>query len=228
MASRARSPAEHLSSSERAARGKAARGSVPRPSHAAYAPRAQRPDPIALLQSQDATRVAALLPIRYGRMAASPFAFYRGAAKIMASDLAGTPRSGFDVQCCGDAHVANFGVYASPERRLMFDVNDFDETIPGPWEWDIKRLAASMVIAARQNGFKPRQQDRIAQGTVQEYRTAMRRFAAMNNLDVWYAHLDVASALISSAQRSTRGWPSRRRSRSPRPAPAALRHRSPA
>jgi hypothetical protein len=128
-------------------------------------------------------------------MLASPFAFYRGAAKIMASDLASTPRTGLTVQCCGDAHVANFGVFASPERQLVFDVNDFDETLPGPWEWDVKRLAVSMAIAARQAGFAVKQQHRIVAGTAEEYRTTMARFAAMTDLDVWYAHLDVESAL---------------------------------
>jgi uncharacterized protein (DUF2252 family) len=183
------------SPAQRAARGKAARADVPRSAHAAFDPGPGRADPIALLQSEDHTRIPELLPIRYGRMLASPFAFYRGAAKIMASDLATTPRTGLAVQCCGDAHVANFGVFASPERQLVFDVNDFDETLPGPWEWDIKRLTASLVIAARNNGLSVKFQDRIAAGTVEEYRTAMARFAAMNNLDVWYAHLDVNAAL---------------------------------
>ena len=195
MASHATASAEPLTAAERAARGKAARSEVPRSAHAAYEPGAHRPDPIELLHSQDATRVPELLPIRYGRMLASPFAFYRGAAKIMASDLAASPRTGLTAQCAGDAHVANFGVFASPERQLVFDVNDFDETLPGPWEWDVKRLAASMVIAARQNGFAVKEQDEAALGTVEEYRTAMARFAAMNNLDVWYARLDVQSAL---------------------------------
>jgi uncharacterized protein (DUF2252 family) len=188
-------PAAQLSVAERAALGKAARSAVPRSSHAAFEPGPQRGDPIALLESQDQTRVPELLPIRYGRMSASAFAFYRGAAKIMASDLAATPRTGLAVQCCGDAHVANFGVFASPERELVFDVNDFDETLPGPWEWDLKRLAASMVIAARENGFAVKAQDRIALATIKQYRTAMARFAAMKNLDVWYAHLDVDDAL---------------------------------
>jgi uncharacterized protein (DUF2252 family) len=186
---------DHPSPAQRAAQGKAARSHVPRSAHAAYEPEPKRADPVALLESQDATRIPELVPIRYGRMLASPFAFYRGAAKIMASDLAPTPRTGLTVQCCGDAHVANFGVFASPERQLVFDVNDFDETLPGPWEWDIKRLATSLVIAARNNGFSVKYQDRIASGTVEEYRTAMTRFAKMNNLDVWYAHLDVDVAL---------------------------------
>jgi uncharacterized protein (DUF2252 family) len=139
--------------------------------------------------------VPELVPIRYGRMLVSPFTFYRGAAKIMAGDLAATPRSGLTVQCCGDAHLSNFGVFASPERRLVFDLNDFDETLPGPWEWDVKRLAASMLIAARDNGFTGKNQDQIVLDTVEEYRTAMARFAGMKNLDVWYAHLDIESVL---------------------------------
>jgi uncharacterized protein (DUF2252 family) len=179
---------------DRIAIGRAARASTSRHAHAAYEPSASRPDPIAVLASEDAARVVELLPIRYGRMLASPFAFYRGAAKVMASDLAATPRSGLTVQCCGDAHVANFGVFASPERQLVFDVNDFDETLPGPWEWDIKRLVTSMVVAARENGFTTRHQDRIAAATAEEYRTAMTRFATMASLDVWYASLEVRSA----------------------------------
>jgi uncharacterized protein (DUF2252 family) len=191
-----RSPsAVHLSVAERAAAGKAARAMVPRASHAAYEPASDRADPIALLERQARTRVPELVPIRYGRMLVSPFTFYRGAAMIMAGDLAATPRSGLTVQCCGDAHLSNFGVFASPERRLVFDVNDFDETLPGPWEWDVKRLAASMVIAARNNDLASSDQDEIVLDTVAEYRAAMARFAAMSNLDVWYAHLDVEETL---------------------------------
>src|SRR3954452_18288447 len=143
----------HPSVAERVARGRAARAEVPRSSHAAFEPSAERSDPIELLERQASTRVPELVPIRYGRMLVSPFTFYRGAAAIMAGDLAATPRSGLTVQCCGDAHLSNFGVFASPERRLMFDVNDFDETLPGPWEWDVKCLAVSMLIAARDNNF---------------------------------------------------------------------------
>ena len=185
----------HLSVAERVARGKAARAEVPRSSHATFEPVAHRPDPVRVLEHQAQTRVPELVPIRYGRMLVSAFTFYRGAAMIMASDLAATPRSGLPVQCCGDAHLSNFGVFASPERRLVFDVNDFDETLPGPWEWDVKRLAASMLIAARDNDFRAKDQDQIVLDTVEEYRTAMARFAAMKNLDVWYAHLDIESAL---------------------------------
>ncbi len=186
----------HLSVAERVARGRAARAEVPRSSHASFEPAAHRPDPIELLERQAQTRVPELVPIRYGRMLVSPFTFYRGAALIMASDLALTPRSGLTVQCCGDAHLSNFGVFASPERRLMFDLNDFDETLPGPWEWDVKRLAASMLIAARDNDFAPsRTEDQIVLDTVESYRTAMAGFAAMNNLDVWYSHLDIENEL---------------------------------
>src|SRR5205823_11419236 len=160
-----------------------------------FEPPAARPDPVELLERQAQTRVPELVPIRYGRMLVSPFTFYRGAALIMAHDLAATPRSGLTVQCCGDAHLSNFGVFASPERRLVFSVNDFDETLPGPWEWDIKRLAASMLIAARDNGYKAKDQERIVLETVDEYRTAMLRFAGMKNLDVWYAHLEVGSMM---------------------------------
>ena len=185
----------HLSVAERAARGKAARAEVPRSSHAVFEPPPRRKDPVKLLESQSKTRVPELVPIRYGRMLVSPFTFYRGAALIMASDLAATPRSGFTVQCCGDAHLSNFGVFASPERQLVFDVNDFDETLPGPWEWDLKRLAVSMLIAARDDGFRAKDQEQIVLDTVAEYRSAMASFASMNNLDVWYAHLDIEAVL---------------------------------
>jgi uncharacterized protein (DUF2252 family) len=184
-------PVAHLNPAERAARGKAARAEVPRSSHAIFEPHASRPDPVELLELQAKTRVPELVPIRYGRMLVSPFTFYRGGALIMASDLAATPRSGLNVQCCGDAHLSNFGAFASPERQLVFDINDFDETLPGPWEWDVKRLAASMVLAAQDNGFPVKDQDQIVLNTVEEYRTAMAGFAAMNNLEVWYAHLDI-------------------------------------
>ena len=185
----------HLSVAERVARGKAARQEVPRADHALFDPPSTRPDPVKLLERQAKTRVPELVPIRYGRMLVSPFTFYRGAALIMAQDLAATPRSGLNVQCCGDAHLSNFGVFASPERKLVFDVNDFDETLPGPWEWDVKRLAVSMLIAARFNGFKAKEQDRIVLDTVGRYRSAMATFAAMKDLDVWYAHMDIESVL---------------------------------
>ena len=185
----------HLSVAERVARGKAARKEVPRAGHALFEPLSTRADPVELLERQAKTRVPELVPIRYGRMLVSPFAFYRGAAMIMAHDLAATPRSGLTVQCCGDAHLSNFGVFASPERALVFDVNDFDETLPGPWEWDVKRLAVSMLIAARDNGFDAKELDRIVLDTVGRYRTAMAQFAGMKQLEVWYARLDVDSAL---------------------------------
>ncbi len=185
----------HLSVAERIARGKAARNEVPRAGHAVFEPLSSRADPVELLERQAKTRVPELVPIRYGRMLVSPFTFYRGAAAIMANDLGATPRSGLTVQCCGDAHLSNFGVFASPERRLVFDVNDFDETLPGPWEWDVKRLAASMLIAARDNGFRAKHQERIVLDTVGRYRKAMASFAGMKNLDVWYAHLDTETAL---------------------------------
>jgi uncharacterized protein (DUF2252 family) len=174
----------HLSVAERVARGKAARAGVPRASHATFEPSTTRADPVELLERQAKTRVPELVPIRYGRMLVSPFTFYRGAALIMAHDVASTPRSGLTVQCCGDAHLSNFGVFASPERRLVFDVNDFDETLPGPWECDLKRLAASMLIAARDNGYRAKDQERIVLDTVGRYRTAMADFAGMNNLEL--------------------------------------------
>jgi uncharacterized protein (DUF2252 family) len=182
---------QHLSVSERVARGKASRAEVPRSSHAVFEPSSARLDPLDILQRQAETRVPELVPIRYGRMLVSPFTFYRGAAAIMADDLESTPRSGLNVQCCGDAHLSNFGVFASPERMLVFDVNDFDETHPGPWEWDVKRLVASMVIGAIDNGFAVKHQERIALETVGAYRNAMRGFASMDTLDVWYSHLDI-------------------------------------
>ena len=178
----------HLTPGERAARGKAARAEVPRSSHAVWEAPSRRPDPIGLLEEQAESRVQELVPIRYGRMLASPFAFYRGAAYLMALDLASTPRSGFIVQACGDAHVSNFGLFGSPERELLFDINDFDETAPGPWEWDVKRLAASLAIAGRNNGFTDKERAEVVLRATGGYRSAMREFAAMRNLEVWYAH----------------------------------------
>jgi uncharacterized protein (DUF2252 family) len=180
-----------LTLAERAARGKSARAAVPREGHAVFDPPAARPDPVGLLEQQAPSRVAELVPIRYGRMLVSPFAYFRGAALPMASDLATTPSSGLVVQACGDAHLSNFGIFASPERKFLFDVNDFDETLPGPWEWDVKRLAASLEVAGRANGFSPRQRREIVTGSVRRYREAMRAFAAMSNLDVWYARVDL-------------------------------------
>jgi uncharacterized protein (DUF2252 family) len=180
-----------LTPAERVARGKAARAEVPRESHATFDPPPDRPDPIALLEQQAKTRVPELVPVRWGRMMVSPFTYYRGAALPMASDLAATPVSGLAVQACGDAHLSNFGIFGSAERRLMFDVNDFDETLPGPWEWDVKRLAASLEVAGRDNGLPAKQRREIVTAGVARYRQAMRQFAAMTNLDVWYAHMDI-------------------------------------
>src|SRR6516162_5145974 len=191
--------APDLSVADRVQRGKDARAKVPRASHAAFEPPRTRADPVDLLERQARTRVPELVPIRYGRMLVSPFTFYRGAALIMAHDLAATPRSGFSVQCCGDAHLSNFGVFASPERRLVFDINDFDETLPGPWEWDVKRLAASMLIAARDNGYRVKDQERIVIDTDGQYRAAMREFAGMDNLAVWYARLEIEALLAERA-----------------------------
>jgi uncharacterized protein (DUF2252 family) len=175
---------------ERAAAGRAARKASPRSSHAGWTPASGRDDPVELLERQAASRVGQLAPLRYGRMLASPFAFYRGAAAVMAADLAGTPRSGFAAQLCGDAHLANFGAYASPERQLVFDVNDFDETLPGPWEWDVKRLAASFAVAARERGFEAPARRRIVAAMAAEYRASMARSAALGNLEVLYQRLD--------------------------------------
>ena len=193
------SPVAHLSVAERAARGKAARSEVPRASHAQWEPSSARPDPIGLLEQQAQTRVPELVPIRYGRMLVSPFTFYRGAALIMASDLAATPRAGVAVQLCGDAHLSNFGIFGTPERSMMFDVNDFDETHPGPWEWDVKRLAVSLVAAGRDRGFSAKQRGAAVLAAVAAYRTAMREFAAKTNLEVWYAHLDVEKTVAQYA-----------------------------
>ena len=180
-----------LTPAESAARGKTARAEVPRESHAAFDPSPDRPDPIGLLEEQAKSRVPELVPVRWGRMMVSPFTFFRGAALPMASDLASTPVSGLAVQACGDAHLSNFGIFGSAERRLMFDVNDFDETLPGPWEWDVKRLAASLEVAARGNGFPAKQRRGIVAASVARYRQAMRDFAGKTNLDVWYAHVDM-------------------------------------
>ncbi|WP_329035136.1 DUF2252 domain-containing protein [Streptomyces sp. NBC_00178] len=176
---------------ERAALGRSARKRAPRSGHSVYERPAGRPDPLALLEAQSAARVHELVPIRYGRMTESPFRFYRGAAAIMASDLAGTPVSGIRAQLCGDAHLLNFRLLASPERNLLFDINDFDETLPGPWEWDVKRLVASLVIAGRANGFSDKERAGVVRATVRSYREAMTGFAAMRNLEVWYTKTDV-------------------------------------
>ena len=202
---------------ERIALGRAARSRAPRSGHGALDTSTPRPDPIALLEEQATSRVPELVPIRYARMAASPFAFFRGAALVMAADLASTPTSGITVQLCGDAHVSNFGLFASPERQLVFDINDFDETLPGPWEWDVKRLAASLHIAGQDNGCTDDQARAVVLAAVARYRTAMAEFAGMSNLAVWYARLPVESTLLARAGRAQsthrQGW---RAARSPR------------
>ena len=181
--------------SGRVAAGKAARTSAPRSSHADWEPAPDRRDPVAVLEEQARTRVQELVPIRYARMAASPFAFFRGAAAVMAADLVHTRASGLRVQACGDAHLSNFGVFAAPDRRLVFDLNDFDETLPGPWEWDVKRLLASFEIAARERGFKRKQRRQCLLAASAAYRGAMSGFAGLRDLEVWYARLDVESLL---------------------------------
>ena len=184
-----------LQTGESAERGRAARATVPRTAHGEWSPLAQRPSPVAILQAQAATRVQELVPIRYGRMLVSPFTFYRGAAAVMAADLATTPDSAIVVQACGDAHISNFGGFAVPDRRLVFGPNDFDETLPGPWEWDVKRMAASVEIAGRDIGLPPDRRRRIVTGCVREYREGMRGFARESHLDVWYDRLN-ASELV--------------------------------
>ena len=182
---------EHLSMDERAAAGKAARAEVGRGVHGEWEPAADRADPVDLLEAQGRTRVPELVPIRYGRMLVSPFTFYRGAAYLMASDLAAEPRSGLDVQLCGDAHLSNFGVFAAPDRRLTFSVNDFDETHPGPFEWDLKRLVASFEVAGRDRGFDAKTRRKVDLAAAGAYREAMRSFAGMRTMDLWYTRLDV-------------------------------------
>ena len=175
---------------EREARGADARVRTPPSSHAGWAPVADRPDPVALLEEQNLTREPDLVPVRHGRMMVSPFTFYRGAAKIMAEDLKDTPTADIVVQLCGDAHLSNFGAFASPERRLLFDLNDFDETLPGPFEYDVKRMAASFTVAARNNGFSSADTREATMASVTAYREAMAEFAQMRTMDIWYAHLD--------------------------------------
>jgi uncharacterized protein (DUF2252 family) len=194
---------------QRIARGKAARTEVPRASQAEFTAGPDRADPLTLLMAEDATRVPELLPIRYARMASSAFAFFRGAALPMASDLARTPRSGLNVQLCGDAHLSNFGLFGSPERHVVFDINDFDETLPGPWEWDVKRLATSVEIAGRANGYPSKVRRASVLATVAAYRRSMRDFAEMDPLEVWYAHADMVriaamtEGSLSAHQRKT-------------------------
>jgi uncharacterized protein (DUF2252 family) len=169
---------------------------VPRSAHGDFTPAADRPDPVNVLQAQAATRVQELIPIRYGRMLVSPFTFYRGAAAVMAADLATTPNSGIVVQACGDAHISNFGGFAAPDRRLVFGPNDFDETLPGPWEWDVKRMAASVEIAGRDVGIRADRRAQLVLACIRAYREAMRGFARVSHLDVWYERIN-ASELVS-------------------------------
>ncbi|MGW5640634.1 DUF2252 domain-containing protein [Streptomyces sp. NPDC003832] len=180
---------------DRARRGKDARKRVPRSAHALWLPSVDRPDPVGVLERQGRDRLPELLPVRYGRMSASPFAFLRGAAAVLAADLAASPHTGLTVQLCGDAHLLNFGLYASPERRLLFDLNDFDETFPGPFEWDVKRLAVSVAVAARENGHSETDVHRSALAAGAAYRTGIRRLAGLGELDVWYEHIDADSLL---------------------------------
>src|SRR5215470_7084974 len=180
----------HPTIEERMAKGRQARTVTPPSSHAGWRPAADRPDPVGLLEQQDETREPDLVPVRHGRMMVSPFTFYRGAAAIMAADLAVTPVAGLGAQLCGDAHLSNFGGFASPERRLVFDLNDFDETLPGPFEYDVKRMAASFTIAARNNGFTKADTHQATLASVTSYREAMAGFAQMRTMDIWYAHLD--------------------------------------
>jgi uncharacterized protein (DUF2252 family) len=188
---RAARPVLHLLPAESSARGRAARSELPRSAHAEWEPVASRRDPVDLLEEQAHTRLPELGPIRYGRMLTSPFAFFRGGAYLMAADLAAGPRTGLHAQLCGDAHLSNFGIFAAPDRRLVFSINDFDETLPGPFEWDVKRLAASFAVAARERGFDDASRRSIVTAAVREYREAMAGFAEMRNVDVWYARLDV-------------------------------------
>ncbi len=176
---------------EPAVLGRAARSAVPRSSHEGWTPHPDRADPVGILEAQAESRVQELLPIRYGRMLETPFTFYRGAAAIMAADLADTPVSGIDAQLVGDAHLSNFGAFAAPDRQLVFDVNDFDETYPGPWEWDLKRLVASFAVAGRDRGLADAERHAMNVSVVRSYRTAIRDFAGQRTLDLWYARLDI-------------------------------------
>jgi hypothetical protein len=193
----------HFTPAERAARGKAARAEVPRSSHGAWEAGPNRRDPVELLEEQARTRLPELIPIRYGRMLVSPFSFFRGAAYVMAADLADGPRIGLHAQLCGDAHLSNFGGFAAPDRTMVLDINDFDETLPGPFEWDVKRLAASFVVAGRDRGFDEKVCRSIVTATVREYREAMARFAAMRNLELWYSRLELGAVFDRFASEVT-------------------------
>src|SRR3954451_14875519 len=185
----------------RMAEGRAERESVPLEAHGEWAAPDGRPDPIGVLEEQNATRVPELVPIRHGRMIVSPFTFYRGSAAIMAADLSQTASTGLRVQCCGDAHLSNFGVFAAPDRRLVFDLNDFDETLPAPFEWDVKRLVASFVVAARDNGHRRAEQRTAARAAAAAYRTTMVKAASMRFIEVWYARLDAEDLLTELSVR---------------------------
>ncbi len=198
------SPAGATTLAHRAGRGRDERKKVPRSALGDFSPSSERPDPLALLTGQGADRIPELLPIRYGRMSASPFSFYRGAALVMASDLSMTARTSLHAQLCGDAHLSNFGAYASPERRLVFDVNDFDETNPGPFEWDVKRLATSFEVAGRQNGFSSSERERIVLTSAAAYRVTMAQLAGAGNLENWYTHVDIESIADLLKQQGTR------------------------
>lgn len=191
---------QHLTPDQRREKGRSLRQSTPREIHAEWLPVADRKDPVALLEEQNTDRIEWLLPVRRVRMSANPFAFFRGAARIMAHDLAVNPVTGLQAQICGDAHLANFGSYASPERRLVFDINDFDESLPGPWEWDIKRLAASFMIAGRHNDLSTNETRTITENAVFTYRQAMDHFAKMRVTDVWY-HLVDSEELLKGIEK---------------------------
>ena len=195
--------------------GKALRKIVSRRSHAKWSPAADRPDPISLLEEQNRTRLDYLVPLRFERMSASPFTFLRGTAIVMAADLAATPVSGIHVQMCGDAHLNNFGIFATPERNQVFDLNDFDETLPGPWEWDVKRLAASIVIAGRNNGFSRDVNRRAVLSCIATYRQRMWEYGDMRHLEVWYSRIDYASSL-EAVNESFRWWVDKQRARAVR------------
>ena len=188
----------------RAERGKAARATAPRSEQGEYQPARDRRDPVELLEEQAASRVTELVPIRYGRMLVSPFTYYRGAAYPMAADLAGAPRTGLEVQLCGDAHLSNFGAFAASDRRLVFSINDFDETLPGPFEWDVKRLVASFAVAGRDRGFDTKQRRSVNRAAARAYRDGIRAFGEMSNLDLWYSRIDVDDIAALAAQHGSR------------------------
>ncbi len=203
-ASRPPKAVPHFTPAERAARGKAARGELPRSAHGSWEPAPRRTDPVDLLAEQAQARLPELGPIRYGRMLVSPFTFFRGAAFLMAADLADGPRTGLHAQLCGDAHLSNFGIFAAPDRRLVFSINDFDETLPGPFEWDVKRLVASLAVAGRDRGYDEAVCRLVVLAAVREYREAIARFAQMRNIDVWYTRLDVEANLAQLGSSASR------------------------